>query len=307
MAADQDAGFEPLRERARRDEFLDTMNTTMPCAELRAAIKPHYWKRGSSRPLIGPQRILPIHFARHRFALGDFACEEALRDSGSLRRFVEIGLGGEAAPDLIILHNFGGLPETPKLGEQLFRGVAWVLQASGVKRKSSHAVDPEILGLPGTTKNLQMTLDSEMHQISKGKHWHFGTKPRSGRDGQALWCARRRSRRLACVTGARRRDCYIRGSGACTVTSPIATSRRAGLRLIMFLRSSSVCGASRRCSIAGWASMRTGSSGAGQRLPVAPRLDEGSPSTVGQTRGSRLHTGPDRVEKSGSACGITTG
>jgi IS5 family transposase len=41
MAADQRAGFETHRKRTRRDEFLDTMNTIMPWAELCAVVEPH--------------------------------------------------------------------------------------------------------------------------------------------------------------------------------------------------------------------------------------------------------------------------
>jgi hypothetical protein len=37
--------------------------------------------------------MLRIHFIQHWFNLADFACEEALYDSTSLRRFVGIDLG----------------------------------------------------------------------------------------------------------------------------------------------------------------------------------------------------------------------
>jgi IS5 family transposase len=99
MAADQGAGFETHRKRTRRDEFLDTMNAITPWAELCAVVEPHYPKRGNGRPPIGLERMLRIHFIQHWFNLADFACEEALHDSASLRRFVGIDLGCEAVPD----------------------------------------------------------------------------------------------------------------------------------------------------------------------------------------------------------------
>lgn len=99
MAADEGAGFETHRKRTRRDEFLDTMNAIMPWAELCAVVEPHYPKRGNGRAPIGLERMLRIHFIQHRFNLADFACEEALYDSASLRRFARIDLGCEAVPE----------------------------------------------------------------------------------------------------------------------------------------------------------------------------------------------------------------
>ncbi|WP_443678529.1 transposase, partial [Paraburkholderia aspalathi] len=116
MAADQGAGFETHRKRTRRDEFLDTMNAIVPWAELCAVVEPHYPKRGNGRPPIGLERMMRIHFIQHWFNLADFACEEALYDSASLRRFAGIDLGCEAVPDATTLLKFRRLLETHKLG-----------------------------------------------------------------------------------------------------------------------------------------------------------------------------------------------
>ncbi|WP_198388683.1 transposase, partial [Burkholderia ubonensis] len=90
MAGDQGAGFETKRKRARRDEFLDTMHRIVPWAALCAVVEPYCPKCGNGRPLIGLERMMRIHFVQHWFNLADFACEEALYDSTSLRRFVGI-------------------------------------------------------------------------------------------------------------------------------------------------------------------------------------------------------------------------
>ncbi|CAE6784572.1 IS5 family transposase ISBvi2 [Paraburkholderia domus] len=115
MAADQGAGFETHRKRTRRNEFLDTMNAIVPWAELCAVVEPHYPRRGNGRPPIGLQRMLRIHFIQHWFNLADFACEEALYDSASLRRFVEVDLGCEAVPDATTRLKFRRLLEMHKL------------------------------------------------------------------------------------------------------------------------------------------------------------------------------------------------
>jgi IS5 family transposase len=185
MAADQGAGFETHRKRTRRDEFLDTMNAIVPWAQLCAVIEPHYPKRGNGRPPIGLERMLRIHFVQHWFNLADFACEEALYDSASLRRFVGIDLGCEAVPDATTLLKFRRLLETHKLGEQLFAEVGRVLQASGMKLKSCTIVDATIIGAPSSTKNEQKARDPEMHQTRKGKQWYFGMKLHIGVDSQS--------------------------------------------------------------------------------------------------------------------------
>ncbi|MGF6971400.1 IS5 family transposase [Paraburkholderia sp. WC7.3g] len=185
MAADQGAGFETRRKRTRRDEFLDTMNAIVPWAQLCAVIEPHYPKRGNGRPPIGLERMLRIHFVQHWFNLADFACEEALYDSASLRRFVGIDLGCEAVPDATTLLKFRRLLETHKLGEQLFAEVGRVLQASGMKLKSGTIVDATIIGAPGSTKNEQKARDPEMHQTRKGRQWYFGAKLHIGVDSQS--------------------------------------------------------------------------------------------------------------------------
>ena len=94
MAADQ-SGYEQYRKPPRRDEFLATMEAIVPWAALCAVIEPHYPKAGKGRPPIGLERMLRIHFIQHWFNLADLACEEALYDSASLRRFVGIDLGRE--------------------------------------------------------------------------------------------------------------------------------------------------------------------------------------------------------------------
>ena len=92
MAADQDSGFEQPRKPTRREEFLQTMDAIVPWAALCQVIEPHYPKAGNGRPPIGLERMLRIHFLQHWFNLADLACEQALYDSASLRRFVGIDL-----------------------------------------------------------------------------------------------------------------------------------------------------------------------------------------------------------------------
>jgi IS5 family transposase len=185
VAEDQNASFEQHRKPTRRDVFLDTMHKIVPWAALCAIIEPHYPKRGNGRPPIGLERMLRIHFIQHWFNLADFACEEALYDSVSLRRFVGIDLGCEAVPDATTLLKFRHLLEQHKLAEQIFAEVGRVLQGSGMSLKTGTIVDATIINAPSSTKNCKQERDPEMHQTRKGKQWYFGMKLHIGVDSQS--------------------------------------------------------------------------------------------------------------------------
>jgi transposase, IS5 family len=184
-AADQSAGFERYRKPTRRDEFLATMNAIVPWTALCEVIEPHYPKGVGGRPPIGLERMLRIHFIQHWFNLADEACEEALYDSASLRRFVGIDLGREPVPDATTMLKFRRLLNDNKLGEQLFAKVGEVLQQSGFKLKTGTIVDATIIGAPSSTKNADNARDPEMHQTQKGRQWYFGMKLHIGVDSQS--------------------------------------------------------------------------------------------------------------------------
>jgi IS5 family transposase len=183
MAADQ--GIERHRKPTRRDQFLETMNRVVPWDALCAVVEPYYPKKGNGRPPIGLERMLRIHFLQHWFNLADLACEEALYDSVSLRRFAGIDLGSEPVPDATTLLKFRRLLEQHKLAERLFAEVGRVLQGSGMTLKTGTIVDATIIAAPSSTKNADKQRDPEMHQTRKGQQWYFGMKLHIGVDSQS--------------------------------------------------------------------------------------------------------------------------
>jgi IS5 family transposase len=184
MAADQGSEFERYRRPTKRDVFLQTMNEIVPWAQLCEVIEPHYPKGEGGRPPIGLERMLRMYFVQHWFNLADDACEEALLDSTSLRRFVGIDLGRERVPDSTTLLKFRRLLNEHDLGKQLFAKVGEVLQARGLKVGTGTIVDATIIGAPSSTKNKDKARDPEMHQTRKGQQWYFGMKLHIGVDSQ---------------------------------------------------------------------------------------------------------------------------
>ena len=139
------------------------MGAIVPWSALCAVIEPHYLRAGNGRPPIRLERMLRIHFIQHWFNLADLACEEALYDSASLRRFAGIDLGAEPVPDATTMLRFRRLLNDNKLGEALFARVGKELQARGIQVNTGTIVDATIIGAPSSTKNADKARDPDMH------------------------------------------------------------------------------------------------------------------------------------------------
>ena len=179
------AGFELHRKRTRRDEFLAQMDQVVPWAKLCELIEPVYPKgEGAGRPTVGLERMLRIYFLQQWFNLSDPAVEESLYDSVSMRQFVGIDLGREAAPDETTVCKFRHLLERNELGKTLLKAVNDHLHRSGIKIAKGTIVDATIIGAPSSTKNKDGKRDPEMHQTAKGQQWYFGMKAHIGVDSK---------------------------------------------------------------------------------------------------------------------------
>src|ERR1700756_4434493 len=113
-------GFERYAKTTRRAAFLGEMERVVPWSALCALIEPFYPQPGNGRPPVGVERMLRIYFLQQWFNLSDPAVEEALYDSLAMRRFVDIDLGHEPAPDETTVCRFRHLLEAHDLGQKLF-------------------------------------------------------------------------------------------------------------------------------------------------------------------------------------------
>lgn len=180
------SGLEKFGKTTRRAQFLADMDRVVPWAELQGVVEPIYPKgsEAGGRPPIPLERMLRIYFLQLWFNLSDPAVEESLYESVSMREFVGIDLGQEAAPDETTVCKFRHLLEQHKLGKKLLVAVNEYLRRHGIKIANGTIVDATIINAPSSTKNKKGERDPEMHQVAKGQEWYFGMKAHVGVDSK---------------------------------------------------------------------------------------------------------------------------
>jgi IS5 family transposase len=180
-----EAGFVRYQKVTRREAFLTLMDEVVPWTRLEALIRPIYpTGEGPGRPPIGLDRMLRMYFLQLWFELSDPAAEEALYDSQSMRRFVGIDLGREAAPDETTICKFRHLLTQAAIGKQMLLEVNAYLAEHGYRIRNGTIVDATLIDAPSSTKNKAKARDPEMHQTKKGNQWYFGMKGHIGVDSK---------------------------------------------------------------------------------------------------------------------------
>ena len=170
----------------RRERFLTEMDAVIPWRELIKLIQPHYPKAGNGTQPMPLERMLRIHFMQHWFNLSDPAMEDSLYDSESMRRFAGIELAEDTVPDESTILRFRRLLEVHQLSERIFAQIRTLLENKRLLLKSGTIVDATIIKAPTSTKNADGERDPEMHQVRKGKEWHFGMKAHVGTDRRGI-------------------------------------------------------------------------------------------------------------------------
>jgi IS5 family transposase len=176
--------FEKYARASRREQFLQTMATVVPWAELEALIAPYYAKAGNGRRPVGLSIMLRIYFLQHWFNLSDPGAEDALYDSPALRGFAGVDLGRAAAPDETTILNFRHLLEQHQLCGRILDAVNLYLESKGIRISTGTIVDATIIAAPSSTKNSKKERDPQMHQTRKGNQWYFGAKAHIGVDSK---------------------------------------------------------------------------------------------------------------------------
>jgi IS5 family transposase len=174
-----DVEYGNRRRVSRREQFLDTMDATIPWATWVGLIEPHYYSAGPGRkgrkakPI---ETMLRMYLLQVWFCLSDEGVEEAVYDSYAMRRFMGLDFAVEQVPDATTLLHFRHLLERHTLGEKLFAAQSEIFESQGWIMRGGSIVDATIIAAPSSTKNATGTRDPQMHQTKKGNQWYFGMK-----------------------------------------------------------------------------------------------------------------------------------
>ena len=88
----------------------------------------------------------------------------------------------EQVPDATTLLKFRHMLEENNIGEEFFKAINRVMEATGHIMHGGTIVDATIINAPSSTKNKEKKRDPEMHQTKKGNEWKFGMKCHIGVD-----------------------------------------------------------------------------------------------------------------------------
>jgi transposase, IS5 family len=173
------------RRISRREQFLVTMNATIPWDTWVGLIEPHYYRDRPGKKGRKPKPVetmLRMYLLQVWFSLSDEGVEDAIYDSYAMRRFMGLDFAVEQVPDATTLLHFRHLLEEHQLGEKLFEAQTQIFEAEGWIMRGGSIVDATIIAAPSSTKNATGTRDPEMHQTKKGNQWYFGMKAHIGAD-----------------------------------------------------------------------------------------------------------------------------
>ena len=177
-----DAEYAAKPRQTRQDRFLSKIDAATPWPALLAVIDPFYPKAGNGRPPLGCERMLRMYVAQQCLGFSDEGIEDAIYDSGAIRRFVGIDLGRESSPDATTVLKFRRLLETHGLTKLIFETIKGHLAEQGLLMREGTIVDATLIAASPSTKNKAGERDPEMHQSKKGNQWHFGMKAHIGVD-----------------------------------------------------------------------------------------------------------------------------
>ena len=89
------------------------------------------------------------------FNLSDEGVEDAIYDSYAFRKFMNIDFMEEQVPDATTLLKFRHLLKENYLGEEFFKAINRVMEATGHIMHGGTIVDATIISAPSSTKNAE--------------------------------------------------------------------------------------------------------------------------------------------------------
>lgn len=187
MASDQlsftDIEYGKRRRVSKREQFLETMDATIPWQAWVGLIEPYYYserpgKRGrKAKPV---ETMLRMYLLQGWFSLSGEGVEDAIYDSYAMRKFMRLDFAVEDVPDATTLLHFRHLLEERDLGAALLAAQNEIFESEGWIMRGGSIIDATIIAAPSSTKNATGKRDPQMHQTKKGNQWYFGMKAHIG-------------------------------------------------------------------------------------------------------------------------------
>ena len=189
MPSDQisftDVEYSKRRRVSRREQFLDTMDATIPWSRWVGLIEPFYYSSRRGRKPKALETMLRMYLLQAWFSLSDEGVEDAIYDSYAMRRFLGLDFTVEQVPDATTLLHFRHLLEKHQLGRKLLESQGEIFEEQGWIMRGGTIVDATIIAAPSSTKNADGARDPEMRRALKGNQWYFGMKAHIGVDAGA--------------------------------------------------------------------------------------------------------------------------
>ena len=186
MPSDQisftDVEYSKRRRVSRREQFLDTMDATIPWSRWVGLIEPFTYSSRRGRKPKALETMLRMYLLQAWFSLSDEGVEDAIYDSYAMRRFLGLDFTVEQVPDATTLLHFRHLLEKHQLGRKLLESQGEIFEEQGWIMRGGTIVDATIIAAPSSTKNADGARDPEMRQAKKGNQWYFGMKAHIGVD-----------------------------------------------------------------------------------------------------------------------------
>ena len=177
-----DIEYQNRKHVSKKEEFLDSINATIPWNRWISIIEPYYPSGKRGRPTRGIETMLRMYLLQDRFNLSDAGVEDAIYDSYCMRKFMGLDFMTESVPDATTLLKFRHLLEEHGIGKIIFDDVKKALDEAGLIMHGGAIVDATLIAAPSSTKNKKGDRDPEMHQTKKGNQWYFGMKVHIGVD-----------------------------------------------------------------------------------------------------------------------------
>ena len=150
------------RRVSRREQFLETMDATIPWSRWVRLIEPFYYSGRRGRKPKSLEMMLRMYLLQAWFSLSDEGVEDAIYDSHAMRRFLGLDFTIEQVPDATTLLHFRHLLEKHELGKKLLESQGEMFEEQGWIMRRGSIVDATIIAAPSSTKNADGARDPEM-------------------------------------------------------------------------------------------------------------------------------------------------